>query len=429
MKLLNKENLLQIPVYLFIFILVGIGFYYAAEVILHEKVEETLRERKEYLLRNVDDIGEFMKYQKYSFNSLKIEHTNLLPTKTDYIGDTLLYDVLERNYELCSQLVFIINEKGQNYKITLIRARVNTSKWAISIAQVVLLVFLILLVLLFVANVLISKRIWRPFYELLDKLSYFKISEPGNINFPPTNIDEFTELSQVLNRMMEKIKADYVNLKKFSENASHEFQTPISVIQLKLDHLLQSNNLSMEEVESVSSVLKSVKKLSKLNESLLLLTKIENRQFVKIEAVSLNNIIKEKIENLKELIDLRQIRLNTSLDEVFEVKMDPLLADLLIENLLSNAIKHNFDGGEIIITTSGNEIQIKNTGNPLTVNTSQLFERFGKSNQNSKSLGLGLAIVKEICNTYPINIDYQSIDQYHILTLYHKNSTATRKVA
>lgn len=417
MKLLNKENLLLLPVYIAIFLLVGVAFYFAAQLVLHENVEERLLDRKEYLLQNMDDMEVFRIYQDYSFHSLEIDETHLPLGTPDEFKDTVLYDKTDKEHELTSQLSFVAANKGKNYRITLRRAIVNTSEWAIGIAQVVIVMFFTLLLLLFIANTLITKRIWSPFYILLDRLKQFKISTPGTIEFPSTNITEFKQLSEVLSLMIGKIQKDYVNLKKFSENASHEFQTPLSVIQLKLDMLLQSPHLSDEELQLVNSAQRSLRKLSKLNEALLLLTKLENRQFGEIQEIDLTEIVKEKMDNLSELVALKSIKWETNFNGYAMFLMNPVLADLLIENLLSNAIKHNVENGTIRIESSFTGLTIKNSGAPLLDDPEKLFGRFSKSLPHSSSLGLGLAIVKEICNTYDFNISYEYASSYHQLSI------------
>lgn len=417
MKLLHKENLFLIPIYLFIFALVGLGFYYAAQMVLHEDVEDLLLARKEFLLKNIKDIREFEKYQQYSFNTLKIEETTLPVSTDNNIKDTVLYDSIEKKYELSSILTFVVSEGGKNYQISLKRTRVNTSEWAVGIVQVVVILFVVLLVLLFAANVILTKRIWNPFYKTLDQLLAFKVSDPADLHFPETNITEFRQLFEVLGQMTDKIREDYESLKHFSENASHEFQTPLAVIKVKLDMLLQSPHLSSEELEWINSALKSVKKLSKLNEALLLLTKIENRQFDKVTTVNIEAMMKEKLEHLAELIRLKNLHLSTHYSSTLFLMMDHLLADLLIENLLSNAIKHNYDGGEIIIQLQDSVLEIRNTGPRPSLPVRFLFERFRKSNQNSESLGLGLAIVQEICHTYHLQIAYRYEVGYHIMSI------------
>jgi signal transduction histidine kinase len=74
-----------------------------------------------------------------------------------------------------------------------------------------------------------------------------------------------------------KALADYKNLKKFSENALHELQTPLAIIRAKTVILLEGNRLPNDQLEKIQTEYQNVNRLSKINSNLLLLTKIESR--------------------------------------------------------------------------------------------------------------------------------------------------------
>src|SRR5262249_15174908 len=136
-----------------------------------------------------------------------------------------------------------------------------------------------LLVTLFFLNRRFSKNIWLPFKHALQQLKAFDVSKQNKISFDHSNIAEFEELNKSLSGMTERISADYHRLKEFTEDASHEIQTPLSVIRSKLELLMQADNFPEEEVQSIQKISEAVTKLSRLNIALLTLTKIENRQF------------------------------------------------------------------------------------------------------------------------------------------------------
>jgi len=85
--------------------------------------------------------------------------------------------------------------------------------------------------------------------------------------------------------------SDYNSQKRFSENASHEIQTPLAVIKSKVDLLIQSDNLKDYEMKLIAGIDDACSKLISLNKSLLLLTKIENRQFKTAEKVSIEKLL------------------------------------------------------------------------------------------------------------------------------------------
>ena len=115
--------------------------------------------------------------------------------------------------------------------------------------------------------------------------------------------------------MTEKIYQDYLSLKEFTENASHEIQTPLSVMRAKIELLLQMENLNDEQVQHIASLYESVNRLSNLNKTLILLTRIENDQFPDKRRINLNERIKYHLENFEEAIKSKEITLTTSFPE------------------------------------------------------------------------------------------------------------------
>ena len=91
--------------------------------------------------------------------------------------------------------------------------------------------------------------------------------------------------------MIEKIRTDYENVKEFTGNISHEIQTPLSVIRLKSDLLLQTSPLNSEQANLIRDIQKTNSRLSKLNKTLVLFTKIDNNQFPIKEKISLTEVV------------------------------------------------------------------------------------------------------------------------------------------
>ena len=169
-------------------------------------------------------------------------------------------------------------------------------------------------------------------------------------------------------------------------------------------------------MEEVQVVYESAARLSKLNQALLLLAKIENRQFSDTKQVELNKLIEQKLELYEELIKHKEISLEKHLSEV-KLQIHPALADILVGNLIGNSIKHNLQLGKIIVELSDKQLSIRNSGNPLTVSPEHLFERFRKADSASDSLGLGLAIVREICIMYGFSLQYKYASEMHAVTV------------
>ena len=222
--------------------------------------------------------------------------------------------------------------------------------------------------------------------------------------------------------MIEKIYHDYSRLKEFSENASHEIQTPLSVIRSKLELLIQSENLNEEQVNFIQRINEAVSKLSRLNSALLTLTKIENRQFDDAVEIQVGTLIRKKLDELGEWIKQKNLEIiMIDANEAATLKINPYLADLLFDNLIMNAIKHNIENGMINITLKNQRLSISNTGAPLHTDPEKLFTRFAKNDPASDSLGLGLAMVQQICASYHFDLHFTSEKSFHTIIISFKS--------
>ena len=189
------------------------------------------------------------------------------------------------------------------------------------------------------------------------------------------------------------------------------------LINSKLELLIQSKKLTAEQSEMFQTMYQASEKLSKLNQSLILITKIENAQFVKKEEILLEPEISQIVDNFEDLIKARSIQMKIDLDTEVLVEMDRSLVEVLFSNLIANAIRHNIDQGEINISLTEKEFKISNSGESLNCEPQHLFKRFQKVNGSSESLGLGLSIVKSICDFYHMEVTYIYKEGLHELTI------------
>ena len=160
-----------------------------------------------------------------------------------------------------------------------------------------------------------------------------------------------------------------------------------------------------------------ITRMSKLNQGLLLISKIDNNQFFATEKIGIEKIIEKNLENFEEIIQMKNIEVRKEIEEPVVLTMNKSLADILISNLITNSIKHNVQNGHISILLNRKKLQISNTGQPLSIDPQKLFERFRKSDRSGDSVGLGLAIVKEIINLYQFTIEYLLSGSIHTLII------------
>ncbi len=223
------------------------------------------------------------------------------------------------------------------------------------------------------------------------------------------------------NKLIRKQKAlidsEYEHLKEFTENASHEMQTPMAIMQSKLENLMKFQELSESQLKEVSSVYSASQRMSQMNQSLLLLFRIENGQFDLDKELNITESVERYLDWFSEIVANKNLRLEKSLIEDVKVKSHNLILDRIISNLLKNAVTHNISGGNINVELTHQKLVISNTGQKLETDPDKLFERFFKNKASSSGTGLGLAIVKRACDAHGWEISYNTIEHEHTITI------------
>ncbi|MFI5151174.1 MAG: sensor histidine kinase [Bacteroidia bacterium] len=424
MNLLNKTNRYYITATLVVFLIGTLVFYVMINQIMDNEANEQLLIEKVQLTQQLDALGQappagLRAGDQIDVVPIPFKVNGKLPA--EFKRDTSLF--FKENGEVLPfrQLRFLHTvhpAKGepQTYLITITKALFEDDDLIMTIVKSMLILFSLLLLVMFEINRRISRKLWKPFYDSIRKLEVFNISHDYPLQFQKSGIKEFDELNSALENITSKISQDYHNLKEFSENASHEIQTPLAIIKSKLELLIQDEKLGGTQMKLISDAYESAGRLSRLNQALILLTRISNGQYLETKEVSWNEIIIQKLEHLHDLLNHKNLQVAMNLSEPITVRMNPVLADILFSNLVGNAIKHNFPGGWLRISSEGGKLMISNSGEPLSTEPTRLFDRFRKD-QTTDSLGLGLAIVKQICDSYHISVSYTSEGNAHTLSL------------
>lgn len=329
--------------------------------------------------------------------------------------DTTIYLNAERKKRTYLLYDFPLVKNGKHYIITIfypITEKDDIVSRGLGVGVGIVFIFLLIITLSGIPN-RVFKRIWEPFYRTLADLKKYHLAQSEPIVFSKTDISEFEELHKALNILIMRIRNDYLNLKEFTENASHEIQTPLAIISAKLDLLFQNETLSEDQLIILQDINSAVFKLSKLIQSLLTLAKIENKQFKESGQINFAELIHKQLDELSDVIEMRHIQLERRIISERIISINPYLTDILIRNLLKNAILYCGDPYKIIITLDNSGLSIANSGEELAVSPERIFDRFVKNNPSSESLGLGLAIVKKICEIYGMPISYSYKNKFH----------------
>jgi signal transduction histidine kinase len=412
-SIINKRYLLLVIV---VFSLAGIVLFIVLGKVVDNNIDEILKSRAEKVKQNLIRLPEKEIATNSPDQSITIKTTTNIASFETF-ADTVIYEAWDKENVDYRKMVFNVNNNGKSYLVTIILSKLESGDMIAVIFYFMLGLFALLVLILFFLNKWLSLSIWKPFFNTLEKLKTLNIGEQLEIHFDATKVSEFGQLNDVLLEMVQKMQKDFSNLKDFAENASHELQTPVAIIKLKLEMALQDKSLSVERYHQIRTAYESASRLSKLNEALLLLSKIENRQFIEESDIDLCELTKQRLEFIEELIELKNVKVTVNFHDPFIVKINPYLAEILINNLLNNALKHNFEEGQIVISTSDNKITFSNTGKPLTVTPEKLFQRFARQNAGNESTGLGLAIASEICKNYKLSLQYNYDAGFHSIIM------------
>ena len=239
MKLFEKTRKTHITYSVIIFILSGSIVYFTLKNIVSEKQDEKLLWDKELIARKI-------KYE-YPLPIFDVEDfKSKTPIKdTLYFKDTLMYQVVNNveNYELYRQLTSVETLQGKTYRIITRSSIVRNQDFILGVTLAVGIIIFIMILTVYFVNSIVMRKVWLPFYHNLETLKNFSVENNRPIELRESDIDEFQELNKSLSKLTSKINSDFNNLKEFTENASHEMQTPLAIMQSKSELLLQSDNL------------------------------------------------------------------------------------------------------------------------------------------------------------------------------------------
>ena len=326
--------------------------------------------------------------------------------------DFLNFDKIDR-FRVLSKIIYL-NEKPFRFRVETNIEESQETIFFIS-ATTVFLFILIVGGLLFL-NRRLSKSVWKPFRSTLDKLKTFSLNKHTNIEFDETDVSEFHELNQSLSKLIGQNISVFKTQKEFTENASHELQTPLAILKNKLDILLQNEDLTEKQYLIAEEMNKALTRSSRINRNLLLLAKIDNSQFDNSELIRFDELLTQSIEILQEHFEQKNIIVKSEISSDVEMRGNSSLLEVLINNLILNAIRHTSAHGFISIKLTNSSFVVSNSGTEK-LNEDLLFKRFSKLSTDNRGSGLGLAIIKQICKLQNWKINYRFENNNHIFSI------------
>ncbi len=419
MKLLNQSIKYISVSLLFIVGLWAVIFYFSMLNEIKESVDEELENYKRQIVYKVQKDSTILQQSSFEegfFAIHEISQAEALAAKDRYV-DTMLYmqdaDDTELELEPVRMLTTVFEHENSYYELSIINSMVEEDDLIEELFRDTLWLYVILIIgILFINNVILQ-RLWKPFYDYLEQLKNFRLGSSKSLPYAATSTKEFSDLQQTVNSLLQQNIETYEHQKEFIGNVSHELQTPLAIAINKLELLIEKGDLDNTQAENLADILNIIERLVKLNKSLLLLTKIENKQFPDEQNISLNQIVRQNISDMEEIAEYKAISIHLDESGTLSAKMDKSLANIIISNLLRNALFHNISGGKVHIQLSETTFSISNTGANTPLDEKKIFSRFHKSESATSGSGLGLAIVKAIGDLYGFAVSYRYENDLH----------------
>ncbi len=397
-----------LAVFLLLLITVWAGiFYYAMLDEIYDSIDDGLDNQKGLILQKVKKDSTILFKTDFDEGDYSITGVEAEAAKEffDEYLDTSMYMQNEQDYEPVRMLRTVFSHNNRYYQMQVITSMVEEDDLFSELLYAIIFLYVGLIATILLLNNFLLKRIWRPFYHLLKQLRHFRLEQPS-IETRKTNIEEFRLLNEVVAKMIQSNVDSYNSQKHFIENASHELQTPLAISINKLEALAATGKFSEQESQLLASALDNLERLTRLNKSLLLLSKIENKQFVSTVPVNINALVKKIIDDFSDQLAYREISISVKEKHQAVVQMNEDLSLIFFNNLVKNAMVHNYSGGTIVITIGRESFEIANTGKDQPLDESMLFTRFHKEKQSATSTGLGLSIVKAIAGLFGFKVSY-----------------------
>ena len=421
MKLANYLTLRLSLLFIFTMLLWSVIYLFTQMNEIYSGIDEGLNNLKQELILEANKkpgfIDNMERYDPLNLIIEKISPNEAVQLRETYSTTNVYFDS-EDEYEEVRMLTtaFLCTQNNQYYRIKIFASTVESDDMIESMLYLLISLWIILSLILIISTKRIIHKSNKPFYTLLSNLKIFRLQERCMPDFPATTISEYSDLNQSVKILLEENINTYSEQKVFIENASHELQTPIAIAIGKLELIMSDSNLSKNHLEDLNLVVKSLGRAKKLNNTLLLLSKIRNRQYTKIELIDFIQVFNDILEEFESLIQYKEISISIEKKGEPKLSMNSDLAFILANNLIKNAIAHNRKGGHIHIVFEHNAVIISNSGEPVLENIN-IFDRYISSSGSEKSSGLGLAIVKSIVEQYRIEIAHHYNEGLHTITL------------
>jgi signal transduction histidine kinase len=383
-------------------------FYYTMLDEIYDSIDDGLDNQKGLIVRKVEADSSLLNksdFDEGDYAIRPIAQEKALGMFDQYI-DTMMYMENEKSEEPVRMLKTYFLHNGSYYELQVVTSMVEEDDLLRHLFYSLIWLYAGLVITILIINNFLLRKTWKPFQNLMHQLRSYRIDKPSKLELNPSGVEEFTNLNLTVQKLLDRNMLIYSNQKQFIENASHELQTPLAIAMTKLETLAGDPALTSEQISLLSTALDNLDRLTRLNRSLILLSRIGNRQFPDVTRVKLHEVVRKVLNDFQDQADYHHLTVTLRENEPFEWSMNPDLALIMMTNLIKNAIVHNKRGGYIHVEVHSHRIDVENSGADHPLDATRIFERFHTENTGRGSMGLGLALVKAIADSYGLNVSY-----------------------
>ena len=417
MKLIQKIALRLSIVLIPVIALWAMIFYFVTVEEINDEVDDLLRSYSEQLiakkLANQElPVADIIAGMHYSISQVTEEYAESHP-RTKYYDSDLYINETDEDEPARFLKTFFYDAEGRYFELIAAIPTFEKEDLIEAILWWIAALYLILLVTVIVITLAVFQKSIRPLYEILDWLNAYTPGKTQDKLAADTDIYEFRQLEKAVTEATDRSNEAYEKQKQFIGNASHELQTPLAVLGGRIDWMLDNDSLGEENIGELVKMKREVVHISRLNKTLLLLTKIDNGQFPDVMDVNLSSIVQSQKEMYEEIFSRKDIHCSLEMqDSPVVVRMNETLATILVTNLIKNAFMHSPEGGIVTIALVGNGLTVENSGE-APLDRERIFDRFYQGAKKEGSTGLGLALAKTIADKNGMQFSYSFADGRH----------------
>lgn len=391
-------------------------FYYAMLDEIYDSIDDGLDNQKGLILQKAAIDATILGKTDFEEGGYAITEVSAVSGRRfrDVYMDTMMYMQNEEDFEPVRLLRTVFRQNGNYYQLQVATSMVEEDDLRTALLHALLWLYVGLVATILIVNNFLLRRIWRPFYHLLAQVGTFTLEKPSPVTVETTRIDEFKLLNETVQKLLQRNIEAYTIQKQFIENAAHELQTPLAISINKLEALAETPNLSEEQCKLLTATLDHLERLTRLNKSLLLLSRIENKQYAAEEEININELVTRIKDDFSDQLQYSKLTIHIEEQGMTIIRMNRDLAVVLLTNLFKNAITYNHPDGFIHVHIKPTCIEIENTGRSGALDTQKLFTRSYKEQPSPTSTGLGLAIVKAIADLYAFTVTYTYNNRHRV---------------